>query len=41
MEGAENASGQDKTEFERQFFCAMPNSFESMFNFLYIDEIES
>lgn len=41
IEKAQNSQGEDNIEFERQFFCAMPNSFEGMFDVLYIDQIES
>nr|WP_321225537.1 hypothetical protein [uncultured Psychroserpens sp.] len=38
IEKAQNAKGKPRIEFERQFFCAMPNSYENMLDVLYVDE---
>lgn len=41
IEKAQKAKGKARIEFERQFFCAMPNSYESMLDLIYVDEEES
>ncbi|MDG5492388.1 hypothetical protein [Psychroserpens sp. SPM9] len=38
---AQQAKRKEKIELERQFFCAMPNSNDSMLDLIYLDEVEN
>ena len=37
INSAKTSKGEEKVEFERQFFCAMPNSFDKMIDLLFLE----
>lgn len=37
INSTKTSKGEEKAQFERQFFCAMPNSFDKMLDLLFLE----